>query len=104
MNKEVIGLALEMVGASQRRVTVTAISDSTAEAEVVSIFRPHSQVGTDPEILDVKIPADSWVERFIGFLLGNTPPDDDLIGNFLPFRQLKACLNRWDGPMEHGQE
>ena len=75
-------------------ITLSSRSNPAAETDVVAVFWPYAEIGAHPEVSEVEVSADFWVERFVGFFLGDTTADDDRIGDLFPFGQFEGALGR----------
>ncbi|MDH5336026.1 MAG: hypothetical protein OEY60_03130 [Nitrospira sp.] len=92
MNKLIVGFAEQAIGAPKGSITLTCTSNTTAKTDIISVLGAYTHVGSNPEISDIKIPANSRVKQFIGLFLWNAATDDDWIGNLFAFGQLEGCV------------
>jgi hypothetical protein len=88
------GFADNIIGGGAGCVTGAGTSISCAETGVLAPFRPDTQVGAHPEILDVEVLADFGVVNLVGFLLRNGPGDVGHVGDLLTLRQLECRPDR----------
>lgn len=102
LNERIVGVACEVVGYSQRVVTVSSVSNPSAETEIVPVFRTDAKVCADPEIFEVKIPADVRIEELVLLLEGNASADDDDIGDSFAFRYFEGRIDDRGGGQEEG--
>ena len=91
---EVVLFAMSAVrcGAAVRAVTGSVTDDSAAETDVVPHDRPHAEIGSYPELLEIEIPSDLRIVEFILFLLRNRARNDWGMGDSFTLRHFKRGL------------
>jgi hypothetical protein len=62
LNELIIGFADQAIGGPKWSIALAGTTNSTAETDIISIFRADTHVGTNPEISDIEISTDPWVK------------------------------------------